>query len=220
MFSVEVFEKTSQEIIEVCKRLHHQNFLAAADGNISCRLDTNHIAITPSGVPKAFIEAHDIAIMRLDGSVVQGKPSSEKLMHLAIYQQCAAARCVIHAHPPTAIAWSIAHPQLKELPANCMSELILAVGRVPFVSYARPGSQAMGDVLQAYLPTHRVMILSRHGGLAWGESLTEAMNGMERLEHTAQILMYAVQLGGLTFLPDQEVEALYEMRRQIGERIL
>jgi L-fuculose-phosphate aldolase len=64
------------------------------------------------------------------------------------------------------------------------------------------------------------MILARHGALAWGESLEEAYNGLERLEHSAQILATALQLGGLTRLPEFEVSALRELRRQLGERIL
>ena len=64
------------------------------------------------------------------------------------------------------------------------------------------------------------MILARHGALAWGESLNEAYNGMERLEHSAQILMYAFQLGGLTSLPEKELEFLKETRRNLGERNL
>ena len=40
------------------------------------------------------------------------------------------------------------------------------------------------------------MILARHGGLSWGESLEEAYMGMERMEHSAYILYLAQTLGG------------------------
>jgi L-fuculose-phosphate aldolase len=209
-----------KDIIEVCNRLYQRNMLAAADGNISYRMADDCILITPSGLAKAFIQPDEIACIRINGDVVYGKPSSEKYLHLAVYQTCPQARCVVHAHPPTAIAWSIAQPNLTELPAGCMSELILAVKRIPFVPYARPGSQDMGSALYPFLPEHRAMILSRHGALTWGESLLEAVNGMERIEHSAQILMYAQQLGGLTYLPEEEVKVLYQMRKQLGEKLL
>jgi L-fuculose-phosphate aldolase len=54
-------------------------------------------------------------------------------MHLTVYQNCPEARAVVHAHPPHAIAWSIARPDLQYLPADSISELILAVGDIPFV---------------------------------------------------------------------------------------
>lgn len=209
-----------REIIEVCQRLYQRNMLAAADGNVSYRLDDQRILITPSGVSKAFMSPDEMAIMKTSAEIVSGNPSSERLMHLEVYQQCPKAKCVVHAHPPTAIAWSIARPHLKELPADCMSELILAVRGIPFVPYARPGTEDMGKNLREFLPKSRVLILSRHGALAWGESLQEALNGMERLEHAAQVLLYAEQLGGLTHLPPHETEVLYAMRDRTGEKIL
>ena len=206
------------EVIQVCERLYARNMLAAADGNVSVRLDDRTILMTPSGVSKAFMKPGELVRMGLDGSVgeVSRQPSSERLMHLAIYQACSAARAVVHAHPPVATAWSIAHPHLTELPCDAMSELILAVGRVPIVPYARPGTAQMGEVLASFLPECRVMILARHGAIAWGETLEEALFGMERLEHAATILSAAHQLGGVTALPPVEVEALREIRRQMG----
>lgn len=141
-------------------------------------------------------------------------------MHLEVYKRCPEARAVVHAHPPTAIAWSVARPELRELPANCLSEVILAAGSIPFVPYARPGTKGMGDVLQPFLPERRVMILSRHGALSWGEDLEEAYNGMERLEHSAQILKNAADLGVLTELPAEEVAVLKEMRKKMGPKSL
>ena len=208
------------KIVEIGERLGRRNFLAAADGNVSARLESGEILVTPTGVNKANMKSEQMARVALNGDVLAGKPSSELQMHLAVFKSCPKARAVVHAHPPTAIAWSIAHPELKELPADCMSELILACGSIPIVPYARPGTAAMGDALLPYLPASRVLILGRHGALSWGEDLDEAYDGMERLEHTAVILKAAHELGGLTSLPKEEVAALREMRKKLGERTL
>lgn len=210
----------SREIIEACKFLHDRNMLAAADGNLSYRVSDHEILMTPSGVNKAFLKPADLAVVTLDNKILSGKPSSERLMHLEVYRQCSQARCVIHAHPPTAVAWTVAYPDLRELPSECLAEVILAAGRIPIVPYARPSTQQMGDNLRPFLPACRIMILARHGAMAWGESLEEAYNGMERLEHSAQILQSAYLLGGLTSLPAQEIDALRAMRKQIGDKTL
>ncbi len=213
-------ERVRQELVHGCQRLYGRNMLAAADGNLSFRLSDDRILITPSGVAKAFLSASEMAVMNLDGEVLQGSPSGERLMHLEVYRRCDKAKAVVHAHPPTAIAWSVARPELKELPNEALSEVILAAGSIPIVPYSRPSTQAMGDSLRPFLPQSRLMILSRHGGLSWGESLDEALGGMERLEHVAHILWLAEGLGGLTSLPPQEVEALWQMRRQMGDKTL
>ncbi len=194
--------------------------LAAADGNVSCRLADGNILITPSGVSKANVKPEDMALLTIEGEVIKGKPSSESLMHLQVYQKCDQAKAVVHAHPPHAIAWSVAFPDLKELPSTCLSEVILAAGSIPFADYARPGTADMGKVLLPHLPDCRLLILSRHGALSWGEDLNEAAMGMERLEHSAQILYLAQSMQQLTHLPQSEVEALKQMRKKIGPRTL
>ena len=211
---------TSEHIVEICRRLHNRNMLAAADGNISFRVSDNEIFITPSGIAKAFMKPDQMAVINLEGQILKGKPSTERLMHLEIYRTCPKAKAVVHAHPVTAIAWSIAKPNLKKIPSECLSEVILACGDIPFIDYARPGTQDMGSVLKSYLPEYRAMILRRHGAVTWGEDLEEAYRGMERIEHSAQVLAMAEQMGGLHPLPDDEVQYLYELRKKIGETLL
>lgn len=210
----------AQKIVDICQRLHGKNMLAAADGNVSYRVSDEQIYITPTGINKAFMKISDIATIDIRNRVLSGKPSGERLMHLEVYKQCPKAKCVVHAHPPHAIAWSVARPELRELPSDCLSEVILAVGKIPIVNYARPGTEDMGENLRPFLPQYRTMILSRHGAISWGETLNEAYNGMERLEHSAQILQIAHTLGTLTTLPEREIAALKEMRTKIGDRTL
>lgn len=208
------------QILEICKRLHSRNMLSAADGNISLKVEPNVILFTPSGIAKAFMKPTDMAAVTLDNQIIFGNPSSERLMHLEVFRQCPEAKAVVHAHPTTAIAWSIAQPHLKKLPSDCLSEVILATGDIPFADYARPGTQVMGDVLKPYLPNHRAIILKRHGALTWGLDLEEAYRGMERIENSAQILAQAQALGGLNPLPPEEVAYLYELRKKIGNVLL
>jgi L-fuculose-phosphate aldolase len=208
------------QIVEVCQRLHARNMLAAADGNISFRISDDEILITPSGIAKGFMKPSEMAVINLKGDVLVGKPSSERLMHLEVFRRCPEAKAIVHAHPPTAIAWSIARPDLKKLPSECLSEVILATGDIPFVPYARPGTEDMGKVLVPYLPQHQALILKNHGAIAWGADLDEAYRGMERIEHSAQILATAERLGGLHPLPADEIDYLYELRKKIGNVLL
>jgi len=213
---MEIFKK----IIFVATQLYQKNYLAACDGNISVKVEENLFAITPAGHAKAFLTPADICLMDGAGNALQGVPSTEKIMHLEVYRSCPQAQAVIHAHPPHAIAWSIARPELKELPAKVLSEVILGVGGIPFVPYARPGSAAMGEVLRPFLKEFRTMILSHHGALSWGEDLAEALNGMERIEHSATILKLANDLGKISDLPAPEIDYFKKAFRERGGRSL
>ena len=181
---IEKYKDTALHIMDICKRLHSRNMLSAADGNISYRVSPTEILITPSGIAKAFMQLSDMAVVTIHNQILSGIPSSERLMHLEVFNTCTKAKAVIHAHPVTAIAWSIAQPEMEKLPSD------------------------------------RALILRRHGAITWGESLEEAYRGMERIENSAQILMTAVQLGGLNPLPPEEVEYLYDLRKKIGDILL
>ncbi len=208
------------KIIQVTTRLYNRNMLAGVDGNVSYRLSDDEIIITPSLKATAFLKPEDFVTINIKGESDNGKPSSETSMHLAIYQNCPQAKTIVHAHPPLAVAWSVAHPELKELPKKCLTELILCAGTIPIVPMALPGSTQMGDVLKPYLPESRVMILARHGALSWGEDLDEAINGMERIEHAATILYHAKQLGNLSEISDGDYEKLVELRKKLGDKSL
>ena len=218
----------SQRMIDLAKSLHERNLIAAADGNISYRVSDDEILITPSGLAKSRIEIQDIAVITLDNRIIKGKPSSERLMHLEVYKKCPQAKAIVHAHPPTAIAWSLAFPEMKELPYRSLPEAILAAGKIPIIPYARPGTVEMGTHLLNFLPQNRLMILARHGALCWGEDLEEAYRGIERVEHVSQILKSARELlltassenskrsMELPELPEQELEELFKLREKIG----
>ena len=209
-----------RDLIEACRRLHTGGLLAASDGNVSIRLPDGRIVITPRGVPKAKVKAGDLAYLSASGATLSGHPSSERAMHLAIYRAVPEAQAIVHAHPPTAIAWSLARPELKELPSEGLPEVILAAGRIPIVPMAMPGTEAMGTNLLPFLPAHRLMILARHGGLSWGAHLDEAVGGIERLEQVAEILWKAETLGGAKPLSGSELEELRALRAKIGPKII
>lgn len=209
-----------EEIINTATMLHHKNMLAACDGNISYRYNDNTILITPSGKPKFLLVEDDIAVVDINGKVIKGKPSSEMLMHLEVYKMRADARAVIHAHPPTAVAYSIAHPAAEEIPGKSFSELILAVGKLPIVPFQMPGSLEMGTALHPFIKNYKVMVLARHGALSFGEDLIEAYSGMERLEHSCEILLKAESFGAVTELDEQTIDELHAMRKKIGDKTL
>lgn len=213
-----------KKIIHTGRQLYEKNLISATDGNISLRFSDHQILITPSGKSKANLKAHDFAMIDLQGKTLHGTPSSESLMHLEIYRHCSNAKAIIHAHPPTAIAWSIAFPNSQEIPKEYCSELILALGHIPIVPYARPGTIEMGKALLSFLPHSRVLLLEKHGALSWGEDIEEAYFGMERLEQVCQILKSAMELEKnqklWKALPTNEINALKKIKKQRGERIL
>ena len=103
-------EQLRADIVEIGHRLHARAYVASNDGNVSVRLDDKRLLTTPKGVSKGFMTPDMIVTTDLDGEKVAGErePSSELLMHLAVYQYRPEISAVVHAHPPTATGFAVA----------------------------------------------------------------------------------------------------------------
>jgi L-fuculose-phosphate aldolase len=68
------------------------------------------------------------------------------------------------------------------------------------------------ESIKGLIERYDALILERHGALTVGRDLMEAYNRMEKLEHSALVILTALQLGRVRLLPPQEVEKLIQMR--------
>ena len=201
-----IYETSSSQIPLFCRKLYDRGFIAGSDGNVSEKTKKG-IVITPSGVDKSEIEEKDLCRMNFRGEVLKGSPSTEKFMHLSIYQQQEKAQAVIHAHPPAAIALSLARPDWENLPL-ALPEIVIALGKVPFVPYSRPGTEELAEVLKPFVIQSKALILAHHGAVVWGENLKETYMLMEQLEHSCRILCLSESMGKTTCLSEQEIQKL------------
>ena len=71
--------EAKKAILEIGKRMYNKGFVAANDGNISCKVGPNVIWTTPTGVSKGFMTMDMLVKMDFNGKILAGnrKPSSE-----------------------------------------------------------------------------------------------------------------------------------------------
>ena len=200
-----------QEIVMICRMMHQKNLIAGLDGNVSVKCG-DHLLTTPSGVNKGFLRMDQIITVDWEGRVVQGEghPTSEMAMHLAVYRLRAEIGAVIHAHPPLVTAFSIAGISLEEF---ILPEVVMSLGVVPTASYATPTTQEVPESIKGLIERYDALILERHGALTVGPDLMDAYNKMEKLEHSALVILTALQLGRVRLLPPQEVEKLIQLKQ-------
>ena len=189
------------QVIKVCRQLYNKGLIAAADGNVSVRLAGGDILITPSGVHKGFLNEADLVAVDSKGHVLKGlgRPSSELVMHIAIYQQDPEAMAVVHTHPPWTLALSLSGNQL--LP-HLLVEGKMFLGDVTIVPFERPGTEALARAVVDALHKGPAQILAHHGAVTKGPTLWKAFELMECLEHTSCITALAKMLGEPAPLPE------------------
>jgi len=205
-----------EQIVECCRWMHQRGLISGGEGNVSVLLRKGTILITPSGLNKGRLKPSDLLVTDAkNGRVMKGKgkPSSEILVHLAAYRVRPDIGAVIHAHPPTAIAVTLARIGF----AQCiLPESILSLGSVALAEYATPSSEELAREVERALVTHDVVMMDRHGSVTLGQDLFQAYDRLESLEHTAKITWMARLLGPISPLPENEIQKLKRMAQAMG----
>jgi len=203
--------KLRRQVVAFGRRLFAQGLIVSSDGNLSARLGSKHVLITPAGVSKASLRPSDLVVVDLDGRP-RGRgrrPSSEMAMHLEVYRRVPTARAVIHAHPPFATALTVAG---LPFPDDVLPETAATLGDVPVTGLAMPGTSEDADVIRQLIVDHRAILLRQHGSLTYGASLDEACDHLERVEHTARVFWLARTLGHVQRLPPDLMARLDDAR--------
>jgi L-fuculose-phosphate aldolase len=209
-------EQARAEIIRVTRIVAGQGLIRSNDGNLSIRLGEDRFLVTPSGLYKMAMEPGDLLVVDWQNRVVEGrpglKPTSEILMHLEAYRQRNDISAVLHAHPLYATSLTIVG---EPFPMDIIPEAAIGLGSVPVAEYATPGTPEMAASIRAPISRSKTILLSHHGSLTVGRTLEEALIALERLEHTAHSYFLARTLGAIVPLPQDEMERLQIIGRQV-----
>ena len=213
-----------REMVRVCQRLYQKNFVSASDGNLSVRLSNDRLLITPSGFSKGDIQERWLLIVDMDGKLIRGArgPKGEELrltseirMHTEVYRQRPDVNAVVHAHPPVATGFSLAGVPL----AGCLlPEVVYTLGAIPTTRFAAPTTEDVPESVKELIRTFDALVLDRHGALTVGKDLWDAYFKLEKIEHTAVVMLTAHQLGGVREMSQNERQKVVEVGKSLGIR--
>jgi len=187
-----------QRICDVGHRLWQRGLCAGSDGNISVRLGRNRLLVTPTGISKGFMAPDDLCMVDLQGQLIQAnpnnrQPTTELLLHLAIYNKRCDVKAIVHAHPPHAVAFALTH---TSLPQGVYAEPDFFLGHVPLAPYATPGTQALPDSVTPLIEANtNTILMANHGAVSFAKTLTEAWHLMEVLDAYCRVLLLSQPLG-------------------------
>lgn len=166
-----------REIFSMTQEAVAAGLIYLSAGNISVRIDDNLIAITPSGIKYKNLQPEQIAIVDLDGKLVDGshRPSSEVPMHTHVFQQMPAVNAIFHTHSSYAITFAMLG---KTIPVANL-ELFTVGAPLPVAPWACPGTEQPGIEAVKFFQERsklKVVLLRNHGLLAIGGSLENAFD--------------------------------------------
>ncbi|MSQ11612.1 MAG: class II aldolase/adducin family protein [Dehalococcoidia bacterium] len=206
-----------RRVMLVAKELERLGLVAGSSGNVSARVQERGrplLVITPTSRSYSSLRVRDVVVIDYEGEPMRGTlpPSSETMLHVAVYQARRDVGAVIHTHSIYASACAVAGLEVPPL----LDEMVVYLGGgIKVAEYGFPGTTELGAKACAALGDRKAVLLRNHGMVGVGATLEEAMGVCRLVERAAHIFVMASLLGSPTPLPADVVEkerALYGMR--------
>ena len=185
-------------------------------GHISVRLpdDPGHFFMKPHSVGLDEITLANILTIDLAGNVVAGtaRRHSEVYIHSEVYKARPDVHCVLHTHPPYAIALSASGSPLKSFSQpsalfhNSLGTYDDTINLIRTPEMGVRVAQALGD--------GRGVLLKNHGVVVAGPSIEEVVISALMLENAAQIQMIVEAAGNPG--PEFPARNIAQLQHDIG----
>jgi L-fuculose-phosphate aldolase len=193
-----------------------RQFVDGNGGNISYRIGPNEVICTPTLISKYDLRPQDLCLVDLEGKQLAGGKArtSEILLHLEIYKEVPEAKAVVHCHPPHATAYAIT----GKVPPTCIiPEFDVFVGKIAVSPYETPGTPVFARTVIPFVRTHNTVLLSNHGIVCWGDTVTHAEWYVEVTDTYCWTLMLAAQLGTpITHFAGDKAADLLAIKKKLG----
>ena len=177
-------QEIKKSIVETGLTLLEKKLVARTWGNISCRIDEKHFAITPSGLGYESLTTDDIPIFNMEDESWTGrKPSSEKRIHAACYAAYPEVNFVIHTHQDYATAIGLVGADGLEM----TEEEKALLSEIKVASYGLPGTKKLKKGVEEALKSgSKTILMLHHGAVILGKDKEDAIHKAEVLEEVCK----------------------------------
>ncbi|MGO4889999.1 class II aldolase/adducin family protein [Anaerobacillus sp. MEB173] len=216
------FSETA-ELIHAGKYLVDNQLAWGTSGNLSMKIDEDHMLITASGTKMSDLKKDDFVIFNVHTAekVGERKASKETPMHSGIYKNRKDAKAILHSSPFYTTLFSCSNEIM--ISSELFIETMYYLEHVAYVDYYHPGSQELGEAVAEQSLGANVIIMKNHGVIVFDDSMSEALMRLETLEMACRMILEAKKANiQLVKIPDKVVEdflenSLYKPRKILNE---
>ena len=204
--------REAQELVVLfCRRLLDEHLVSYTAGNISTRIasEPDLVAVTPGSTAYDTLRPEDIVIVRLDGTIVEGRlrPTAELPLHTLAYRDRPDVAGIVHTHSPAAMAMAALG---MDLPPILHGLIAACGGGIVTAPYARGATEEMAFLTAEPLRHRSACLLRNHGVLAIGPNVEHAYNAASVVEGVADAYLRALPYGPVPEVPADDVIRIHD----------
>ena len=190
-----------RQVLDTALTMYRRGLVEGTAGNVSARLPDGTVCMTPSSTPYEAITVESLPIVDVEGNQMggEGRPTSERSLHLACYRDHPEVGGVVHCHPTYASMFAVAR---QPIPAVIEEVVVYVGGDVPVCEYHTTGTDELGDEVARNLGDRSAALMANHGLVCVGASPDDALHNALVVERTAHIVWGARALGPVGEIPE------------------
>lgn len=196
----------ADQLVMIMQRIYEYGMTTTSGGNLSIRDENGDVWITPSGIDKGSLTRSDMILIKANGEQIgMHRPSVELPLHLEIYKIRPDLKAVLHAHPPTMIAFSL----VRRVPnTRLVPDVLKICGDVGVAEYAVPGSDQLGEnIARRFQEGFNTVLMENHGCVIGAGDLFSAFAAFETLDFSGRLEIDALKLGQPRSLTQAQLDA-------------
>jgi ribulose-5-phosphate 4-epimerase/fuculose-1-phosphate aldolase len=165
--------------------------MRCSSGNMSFRLDEQHLVVKVSRAWMGELAEDDITLCRIaDGISLDGRtPSVEIGFHAGILRARPEVNVVLHFQTP--FATTLACSEKHNVNFFVIPEIPYYIGAIGQVPYIMPGTPELAAAVVEVMKTHNLAMLANHGQVTVGATFDEAIQRAVFFELASEIIVRA-----------------------------
>jgi len=188
-----LYQQEREELANVVKKMFARYETNTAGGNVSVRMNENHIIMTPTHMSQKYhceLSPYQILVVDMDENIVEGDGgiTREINTHMACYKENEKIGCVLHGHALKSMVFATMGIDMPNL-----TEATQKLGDIVCLDFAPATSPELAEKVRTHLVSKgkdavtNAILLNKHGVLITDTNLTKAYDILGRLEYNAYI---------------------------------